>query len=202
MRAESTESLVAAWCARDRDAAFLPGDRAAIEATTAPRELIVAHVLANAPHADLFHACAVLGRLLAEHGGSPTLAAGVIDTLAELLPDLPTATARAARSAVAEGFAAARTEATRAEAAARWDFPGCAVPLEDAAVAIAAGFPDDDEDALAAWAARVANGVARAGFRRAILAGGERACAALFDALELAGVKVRTTSPPAPLGRR
>jgi hypothetical protein len=198
----TTEAVVAAWCALERAAAFLPGDRAAIEATDAPRGLVVDLVRARAPHADLFHASAVLGRLLADHGGSPTLAASAIDDLRELLPELDAGTARAARAALAEGFAAARSEATRAEAAARWDFPACAVPLEDAGIAIAAGFPEDDEDALAAWAARVANAVARAGYRRAVLAGGERACAALFDALELAGVKVRTTSPPAPLGRR
>ena len=42
--------------------------------------------------------------------------------------------------------------------------------------------------------------VARAGYRRAILAGA-KGCAALQEALDLAGVKVRTTSPPAPIGR-
>ncbi len=84
-----------------------------------------------------------------------------------------------------------------AVAAARWEFPGCAVPLENATVAIAAGYPEEDEDALAAWAARVASEVSRAGYRRALLAGGEKARALLFDALELAGVKVRTTSPRA-----
>src|SRR5205814_3130828 len=73
--ADATETLVTAWCARAREAAFLSGDRAAIDATAAPRELVVDLVRARAPHADLFHSCAILGRLLAEHDGSPSLAA-------------------------------------------------------------------------------------------------------------------------------
>ena len=74
------------------------------------------------------------------------------------------------------------------EASGQWEFPRCAVPLEDSAIALAAGYPDDDEDALAAWASRVANGVARAGYRRAVLAGSERlGCAALEDALSPRG---------------
>jgi hypothetical protein len=200
----SIDDLVEAWCARDRTAAFLPGDHAVIEATKGPRALVVDRVKTLAQdervQKDLFHACAVLGRIFAERGGSPTLAASTIDGACQVLPELDGATARAARAALAEGFAAARAEAARVEAAAQWDFPRCAVPLEGSAVAIAAGYPDDDEDALAAWASRVASGVARAGYRRAVLAGNERACLALEDALSLAGVKVRTTSPPAPLG--
>jgi len=215
----SIDELVEEWCARDRSAAFLPGDNDVIDATKGPRALVLedAKALASRPRdetaprdethprderaqKDLFHACAVLGRIFAERGGSPTLAVSTIDGACGVLPELDGATARAARAALAEGFAAARAEAARVEAAAQWDFPRCIVPLPDSAIAIAAGYPDDDEDALAAWASRVANGVARAGYRRAILAGGERACLALEDALSLAGVKVRTTSPPAPLG--
>ncbi len=203
----SIDELVEAWCARDRSAAFLPGDRAVIDATKGPRALVVDRVttLASYPgdervQKDLFHACAVLGRIFAEGGGSPTLAASTIDGASEVLPALEGTTARSARAALAEGFAAARAEAAHVEASAQWEFPRCAVPLEASAIAIAAGYPDDDEDALAAWASRVANGVARAGYRRAVLAGGVLGCAALEDALSLAGVKVRTTSPPAPLG--
>ena len=211
----SIDDLVERWCARDRALAFLPGDKAAIDATAGPRTLVVEiargrHVRGSAsawsepgaaPHSDLFQAFAVLGRLIAESGGSPSLASTVIDTACEVLPDLDVATARGARGALAEGFAAARAEIARAEAAARWEYPGCVVPLEGASVAIAAGYPEDDEDALATWAARLASAVARAGYRRAIIAGGDKARALLFDALELAGVKVRTTSPPAPVGR-
>jgi hypothetical protein len=195
------DGLVDAWCACDARAAFLGTDRAAIEATRGPRALVVEHVRERAGHADLFHACAVLGRLLAESGASPSLASSTIDSAREVLPELDGELARSARAALSEGFAAARAEMAHAVAAARWEFPGCAVPLENATVAIAAGYPEEDEDALAAWAARVASEVSRAGYRRALLAGGEKARALLFDALELAGVKVRTTSPPAPVGR-
>ena len=195
------DQLVDAWCGRDRALAFLGSDRVVIEATREPRALVVEQVCGGAPHADLFHACAVLGRLIAERGGSPSLASGTIDSMREVLPELQGEAARGARAALTEGFVAARAEIALGEAAARWEYPGCVVPLEDANVAIAAGYPEEDEDALAAWAARVASEVARAGYRRAILAGGERGRAFLADALELAGVKVRTTSPPAPLGR-
>jgi hypothetical protein len=194
------DDLVDEWCARDVEGA-LPGDRTVIDATRAARALVVDRLRDGAADGDLFNACAVLGRLLADLGGSPTLAASTIDGARSVLPGLAERTARAARAALMEGFVAVRAEAARAAAAAQWDFPACAVPLEDAAVAIAAGFPGDDEDALASWAARVATAAARIGYRRAVVAGNERACAALVDALELAGVKVRTTSPPAPLSR-
>jgi hypothetical protein len=197
----NVDELVEVWCDRDRRLAFLPTDRAAIDATREPRALVVEQWSGRAPHVDLFHACAVLGRLIATLGGSPTLASSTIDVAREVLPPLDNESARAARAALIEGFVAARAETARADAAARWEYPGCVVPMEGSSVAIAAGYPDEDEDALAAWAARVASAVARAGYRRAILAGGERGRALLFDALELAGVKVRTTSPPAPIGQ-
>jgi hypothetical protein len=196
------DELVEAWCERDRGLAFLPGDQAVIEATREPRSLVVEQWSERANHVDLFHACAILGRLIAELGGSPTLAASTIDAARGLLPPLDEGAVRAARSALVEGFVAARAEIARADAAARWEYPGCVVPMQDASVAIAAGYPEDDEDSLAAWAARVASAVARAGYRRAVLAGGERGRALLQDALELAGVKVRTTAPPAPIGTK
>ena len=197
---------IAEWSARDRDGAFVPTDHAAVDATESTRALVVELVRERAPHADLFHAFATLGRLYADQGASPTLAACALDGAIAAMPDAPfardAAVARAARAAVAEGYVASRVEATRIEERARWEFPACGVPLEDAAVALAAGFPDDDDDALDAWAARVASAVARAGYRRATVAGNDRAARALCDALDLAGVKVRTTSPPAPLGRK
>jgi uncharacterized protein YgbK (DUF1537 family) len=196
------DELVERWAGVESAFAFLPADRSAIVATKGPRALIVERLLGHAPDADLFHACAILGRHLAERGASPTLAASAVDAARQALPTFDDATARAARAALAEGFNAARDEMALAQAAARWEYPGCVVPLEDAAIAISAGYPEDDEDALAAWAARVANQVARTGYRRAIVAGGDKAVRQVVDALELAGVKVRTTSPPAPLGKR
>lgn len=194
------DALVDAWCEADRGFALLPEDRAAIETTRALRALVVER--ARVVDADLFHASAALGRDLAVCGASPSLASNTLASLRALLPELDEASARAAGAALFEGFVTSRVETARATAAAVWEYPGCAVPLENATVAIAAGYPDDDEDAVDSWAARVASEVAHAGYRRAVLAGGARARALLFDALELAGVKVRTTSPPAPLGRR
>ena len=155
----SIDELVERWCARDLALAFLSGDKAAIDATRGARASLVAEIVRErSAHTDLFHACAMLGRLVAESGGSPSLASSVIDTAREALPELDAETARAARGALSEGFAAARAEIARGEAVARWEYPGCTVPLENASVAIAGGqYPDDDEDALAAWAARVAS---------------------------------------------
>lgn len=193
-----TESLVDAWCALDHALAFSRADHEAIEATRGPRAFVVERM--QVPGRDLFHACAMLGRQLAELGATPSLAARTMDGALAAVTALDPNAAGAARAALLEGFVAARTEEAMSSADGRWEYPGCAVPLEEAQVAIAAGFPEEDEDALAAWAARVASAVARSGYRRAVLAGGERACAALVDALELAGVKVRTTAPPAPIG--
>jgi hypothetical protein len=61
--------------------------------------------------------------------------------------------------------------------------------LHEASVAIVAGYPEDDADALAAWASRVARQAARAGVRRAVVSGSPAAEAALAEALEVAGVQ-------------
>jgi hypothetical protein len=195
------EALVERWCNREEDLAFLPKDHAAIWATTSARMVIMEAAGEPGVHPDLFRACAVLGRLIAECGGSPSLASWTIDALQETMPSIAPDTARAARAALSEGFVASRSELARAEAAARWEYPGCVVPLEHATVAIVASYPDDDEDALAAWAARVASAVARSGYRRAVVAGADKTRGLLLDALELAGVKVITTSPPSPVAR-
>ncbi|HEY6461598.1 MAG TPA: hypothetical protein VIY73_15630, partial [Polyangiaceae bacterium] len=63
-------------------------------------------------------------------------------------------------------------------------------PLGHAGLAIAAGHPSDDDEVVSAWAARVAKAAAMAGIRRAVVSGGERASAALVDALTLVGIEV------------
>jgi len=107
-------------------------------------------------------------------------------------------------AALAEGFVRASLEAASADAAARWEYPRCAVPLEADAVAIAAGYPEDDGEALAAWAARVASANRARGETARHPAGGAAARHALTDALSLAGIDVRESSPPqgASLGTR
>jgi hypothetical protein len=201
------DALATSWCARDHARAFLQSDHEVIESTTTVRALIVEHLLSrhgnDEPRSerDLFNAFGVLGRLVATRGGSPSLAALTVDGAWEALGHAPQASwVMPARAALAEGFASARRDLARAEATARWEFPTCAVPLHDGIVAIAAGFPDEDEDALAAWAARVASAAALAGTRRVVIAGPPAARAALAETLGVAGVELLQSYevPPRP----
>jgi len=66
--------LVAAWSERDRAHSALRSDHEVIDSTAAARALVLELVLSYGASRDLFNACAVLGRLTAERGGSPTLA--------------------------------------------------------------------------------------------------------------------------------
>ncbi len=182
--------IVAKWCARDHARALTAEDRAVIDASVAARTLVVERT--NVGQGDFFSACAVLGRLIADRGGSPTLAAVTIDGLCEAM-DLHVAPWVApARAAVAEGYAGARVEMAKRAAEAAWEYPRCVAKLSDGSIAIAAGFPDDDTDSIAAWASRVAHDAALAHVRRAVVDGPAAACAAVVDALSLAGIE--TTS--------
>jgi hypothetical protein len=187
-----TESVVAAWADRDRLRAVLPADRELIDASATIRTLIVDLVLADATPDELFDACAVLGRMMAQRGGSPTLASATLDHLAEALGAHETTWLTPGRAAVAEGFVGTATEDARSDALRAWEYPSCAVPLGQAGVAIAAGYPSDDDETVAAWAGRVAKAAALAGVRRAVVSGGDRACAALLDAFSIVGIEVHT----------
>ncbi|HEY6462671.1 MAG TPA: hypothetical protein VIY73_21025, partial [Polyangiaceae bacterium] len=72
------EAIVAAWVEKDRTRAVLPADRELVAAPAGIRALIVDLVRAGGPHDELFDACAVLGRLFAQRGGSPTLASATL----------------------------------------------------------------------------------------------------------------------------
>jgi hypothetical protein len=193
----ATDKLVAEWCARDQARAFLSIDHDVIDSTMSVRAAIAEHVLAGGePSRDLFHACGMLGRLIASRGGSPSHAASTIDALCEVLGTREAIWVIPARAALAEGFAAARRESARAEALARWEYPSCAVWLHEGIIAVAAGYPHDDEDALAAWAARVASAAALSGARRAVLGGSPAARAALTEALALAGIEILPSYEP------
>lgn len=190
------DKLVATWSEKDRGRAVLRADREVIDASGAVRALIVDLVLAGGPEDELFDACAVLGRLVAARGGSPTLASATLDHLAETLRMRDAVWLVPGRAALAEGFAATIVEDARLEALRAWEFPSCAVPLGQAGFAIAAGHPSDDDEVVSAWAARVAKAAALAGARRAVVSGGERACAALIDALTLVGIEVNAAPNP------
>jgi hypothetical protein len=190
------DALVAAWSAKDRTRAVLPADRAVVDASGAIRALIVDVVLAGGPEDELYDAAAVLGRLIAQRGGSPTLASATLDHAADVLEARDAPWLVPARAAVAEGFSATLVENAELAAMRTWEFPSCAVPLGHAGLAICAGHPSDDEEILAAWAARVAKASALAGVRRAVLSGGDRASAALVDALSLVGIEVNEAPKP------
>ena len=177
---------------------MLPADREIIDASGALRALIVDLVIAGGPEDELYDACAVLGRLIAQRGGSPTLASATLDDAGRgagqaarrhwLAP---------ARAAVAEGFAAALAEGARRDA-----LPGLGVP-EPAPCPSARppwpsppGYPSDDDEELAAWAARVAKAAALTGVRRAVVAGSERACDAVLDACGVVGIEAHVTPRP------
>jgi hypothetical protein len=188
--------VVAAWCRSDLLRAVLPADREIVGASMTVRSLIIELVSTNDTPDELYDACAVLGRLVAQRGGSPTLASVTVDNAAAAIgiPDAPWVVA--ARASLAEGFASALIETARRDAMAGWEFPNCAVPLGEAALAIAAGHPSDDEEVLAAWAARTAKAAALRGVRRAVVSGGERACEALVEALYLIGIEVQKAARP------
>lgn len=190
------DSIVASWSDKDRKRAVLRADREFIDASGAVRTLIVDIVLASGHEDELFDACAVLGRLIAERAGSPTLASATLDHLADTLAMRDAAWLVPGRAAVAEGFAATIMEDARREAMRAWEFPSCAVPLGQAGLAFAAGHPSDDDEIVSAWAARVAKAAALAGARRAVVSGGERASAALIDALNLVGIEVNAAPKP------
>jgi hypothetical protein len=82
-------------------------------------------------------------------------------------------------------------DAARQEALAAWEFPHCVVPLGADAVAVAAGYPSDDAEAIAEWAARVARAIAVRGLRKAFVAGPH--AAAIAEALSLTGIATVTT---------
>jgi hypothetical protein len=190
MKPTDRDAVIAAWSARDRARGVLPADREIVDASAAIRALVVDLAAAGGPEDELYDACAVLGRLIAQRGGSPTLASATLDHAVEALDARGASWLVPARAALAEGFAASITEDVRREAMRSWDYPACAVPLGEAAIAVAAGHPSDDDEVLAAWAARVAKSAAAKGVRRAVVAGGERARAAVVDALALVGIEV------------
>jgi hypothetical protein len=191
----SVETLVADWCARDHGRAFLQLDHQVIDSTTSVRALIAEHLIGldgaeTDRSRDLFNAFGVLGRLLATRGGSPSLAAFTLDGALEAARTSDASWVVPSRATLAEGYAAARHEQARAEATGRWEYPMCAVPLHEGIVAIAAGYPDDDEDALAGWAARVANAAVLSGARRVVVSGPAAARAALAETLNVAGIEL------------
>lgn len=188
MDREAIDRLVDAWCAHDAEQGFLPADREVVDATRSLRALVVEE--ATPGGRDLLNACARLGRMIAERGGSPSLMATTADGLELALGPSSPHDRHGVRVAIAEGFVAGRLEMARGDALAAWDPPHCIVPIDGDAIAIAAGFPDDDHDALEAWSAKIAQAALSAGARSAFVTGRPSAVRAATDALTLVGVRV------------
>ena len=125
---------------------MLPADREIVDASATMRALIVDLVLAAESEDELYDACAVLGRLIAQRGGSPTLASATLDHAGGSARRGRTPWLVTARAALAEAFAATVVEDAQLEAMRTWEFPSCAVPLGQAGLAIAAGHPSDDDE--------------------------------------------------------
>lgn len=183
---------LAGWREHDLAHALHNHDREAIRATDAPRALVLDLLMRAGPGRDLYNACARLGRLLGDAGASPSLAVATLDGAVRALQDLGLASDETrlapARASVAEGYFAVVVEGERTAARRAWEYPGCAVRVAKDTVAIAAGYPADDGEALADWAARVALALSRDGYKHAILSGSDEAKAELVQALSLVGI--------------
>ncbi len=192
MSPRDSEALVAAWCDLDRGAAVLEADREIVDASRSLRAVIAGFALAGGSDEEIYDACAALGRLIAQRGGSPTLASVTIDHAGDALGVRPTAWLAPGRAAVAEGFTRTLLERMQQDTLESWDFPKCVVSLPGDVIAIAASLPSDDPELLAEWAARIAKAAALQGTRQAYVQGPDAPRTAVEDALELVGIALAT----------
>lgn len=183
------DAVVSSWAERDRASALQPADHEVVESSCSIRGLIADLARSEGRDEELFDACAVLGRLIAEAGGSATLASLTIDHACEAIGARGPTWLAPARAAVAEGFARALIDRAQRACLASWEFPSSTVRVDDTTLAIAAYYPSDDDEVLAAWAARLANGAARNGIRRALVAGPNRSRSAVAEALGAIGIE-------------
>jgi hypothetical protein len=188
------EQALAAWREHDAAHALHEPDRNALRGVDAARALVL-ELMARPGHGrDLYNACARLGRLLADAGASPSLAVATVDGAVRALADAGITADKTrlapARASVAEGYFAVAIETERAAARRAWEYPACAVRMAHDTVAIVAGYPADDGEALADWSARVALGVSKDGYKRAALSGSDAAKTELTQALSLVGIEL------------
>jgi hypothetical protein len=186
------ERTIAAWCEHDVASALHVPDREAVRATDAARALVLELLAKPNAGRDLYNACASFGRLLADRGASPSLAVltleGAVRALSDAGVTCDPARVAPARASIAEGYFAAVVEAERNAARRVWEYPACAVKVAKDTVAIVAGHPADDGEALADWSARVALGVSKDGYGSAIVTGTAPVKAELAAALSLVGI--------------
>jgi hypothetical protein len=211
---------LAAWREHDIARAIHPADRAAIASTESARTLVLELLAAPGdvrpkPPRDLFNACAALGRLLADAGASPTLAALTMDGAAAAICNADPARLSSARAALVEAYVAARADADRKLARRAWEYPACAARLDKETAAVVAGFPmsggdggdggaggaggisgDNDAEELSEWAARVALAASKDGIKTVVLSGPDAARRELAAALDLVGIEARADLLP------
>jgi hypothetical protein len=173
---------------RGRELEISEVDHRALASTASLRERLAA---AEEVDNDVLYLAAALGRLLAQEGASPTLAATVLEGLSEL-PSAPVL-----RATLFEAFMTTSREVWSASARSAWEFPGCAVHLGEGVFAVAAGLDEVDEGELAEWADRVASGLLKAKAREVVLSGREPARTKLAESLGLIGIVCRADPGPA-----
>lgn len=182
--------MVAAWCAADHGCAVLAADHEIIEGSRTMRAMIADLARSAGADDELYDACATLGRFVAQHGGSPTLASQTIDHAGDALGAQGATWLAPARAAVLEGFASTLLERAREDAMRSWDFPRCVVALSETRIAIAAGHPSEDPELLSEWAAKIAKAAALQGVRRAFVAGPDLARTTVEEALAVVGIQL------------
>jgi hypothetical protein len=192
MSPRDPDRLVAAWCDLDRRSVVAADDEETILASSPLRGVIARFAIAGGTDEEIFDACSSLGRLIAQRGGSPTLASATIDHAGDALGEPAAAWLAAGRAALAEGFTRGLLERVQHDALRSWEFPRCVVPLSSDTIAVAAGLPSDDAEVLGEWAARVAKAAALQGVRQAYVSGPDAARRALEDAFDVVGIAVST----------
>jgi sarcosine oxidase gamma subunit len=164
-----------------------PDDERAVAATEALRSGLDDARAEGLSTTERTNLAAAMGRVLAECGATPTLAATLLED-------------EALRAALCETYTRAREE-LRAEAdATRWELPGCAVRLGPDRFAVCANPPHED-DAAVAWADRTAAGLVKLGARVVVVSGNGPPRKHLEDALALLGARVEpeaSADPPRP----
>jgi hypothetical protein len=195
------DARVAHWSVLDRSSGLLAADRDIVDASLALRTVIVEFAAAGGTDEEIYDACALLGRFMALRGGSASLASMTLDNAAIALGTRDAPWLAPSRAALAEGFTFALQERAREDAQKTWEFPRCVVPLPDHAIAVAAGYPSDDPEALREWAGRIAREAALSGVRRAFVAGVDAAREAVEEAFDIVGIAI-SRSPDGYAGSR
>jgi len=198
-RGHDAATAVEVWRDHDLQHAIHVADREAIGTTEAARVLVLEHLAR--PSRDLWSACAQLGRLLADAGASPTLAAATIDGALRAYGPAAESLASSARAAVTEGYVGRVRDIERAAACRSWTYGACVVEIGERKIAVAAGYPDDD--GIVDWAAEIASKAARNGVKAANVHGREAVRRELSAAFELVGIRVLDVpASEAPRARR